>query len=128
MKLEVGMYARTIRGKIFKVNEINVVGKYYYLDVRKERKIVKADYDIIDLIEQDDLIEIEFYSPRYKKRVTRLFAVELKNNNDIIFANTHCQLIILNGSWNNEDKLLKPVFKSIVTKEQFESIKYKLKE
>lgn len=51
MKLEVGMYARTKKGKIFKINEINVVGKYYYLDIKETHEIIKASYNIVDLIE-----------------------------------------------------------------------------
>lgn len=114
MKLEVGMYARTIRGKIFKVNEINVVGKYYYLDIRKERKIVKADYDIIDLIKTEDYVN-GYPVTAILSSDNKVYEIQVKRPNN------------RNGVWierirKNED------IKSIVTKEQFESIKYKLKE
>lgn len=56
MKLEVGMYARTKEGKIFKINETNVVGKNYYLDIRETREIIKASYNIVNLIKSKDII------------------------------------------------------------------------
>lgn len=56
MKPEVGMYARIKEGKIFKINETNVVGKNYYLDIRETREIIKASFDIIDILEVGDYV------------------------------------------------------------------------
>lgn len=88
------------------------------------KNVIKASFNIIDLIEVGDLVEIEFYSPRYEKRITRLFEVDFKNNSYITFNNAHCQLNIVDGIWSDAD--LKPVFKSIVTKEQFENVEYRI--
>ena len=129
MKLEVRMYVRTKDGYICRIININDYRepnmKYgieasYLKDVMfiGDDDIAKASYEIIDLIEVGDLGEIEFYSPRYEKRITRLFEVDFKDNGHITFNNAHCQLNIVDGIWSDAD--LKPVFKSIVTKEQFE--------
>lgn len=134
MKLEVEMYLRTKDGIIDKViidyngHCANPNCEYKHISCAKnyydEDTVTKASYNIIDLIEVGDLVEIEFYSPRYEKRITRLFEVDFKNNSHITFNNAHCQLNIVDGIWSDAD--LKPVFKSIVTKEQFENAKYRI--
>lgn len=137
MKLEVGQFARLKSGYICKIINVNDfrepnmkygVEANYLKDVMfiGDDDIVKASFNIIDLIEVGDLVEIEFYSPRYEKRITRLFEVDFKNNSHITFNNAHCQLNIIDGNWSNADKLLKPIFKSIVTREQFESRRYRI--
>ena len=91
--------------------------------------ILKASYNIIDLIEEKDFCEIEFYSERYKERVKRIFEVGYVARGEqshISFENAHCQLDIINGEWSKHDKCLNPKIKSIVTKEQFESMSYEI--
>lgn len=76
MKLEVGMYVRTERGNIFKVNSLTIIDKdgiYFkslirangviqdipslgYLDHENGEMITKASHNIIDLIEVGDII------------------------------------------------------------------------
>lgn len=138
MKLEIGMYVRYKRGGMGYIDPADKIGKIinqvndsdiYELDNNNcifENDVVKASFNIIDLIEEQDLVEIEFYSQRRKKRITRLFEVDFIYDNDITFDNAHCQLNIIGGSWSNADKRLKPVFKSVVTKEQFEDMKYRI--
>lgn len=137
MKIEVGMYVKKKNGRIGKILEIDerkhcvdnllLDLKNSIYDVRcGERNIRKSSFDIIDLIEEGDLCIIEFYSPRYDERIERLFEIEYKKDNTINFQNAHCNLNMFDGVWSNEDKELKPIIKSIVTKEQFENASYKI--
>ena len=138
-KLEVGMYVRTKYG-ISQYKQHKVIGSE---DIRGilckdgsrvifaniEDIIGKPSHNIIDLIEEKDFCEIEFYSERYKERVKRIFEVGYVARgklSHINFENAHCQLDIINGEWSNHDKCLNPKIKSIVTKEQFSSIEYRL--
>ena len=98
MKLEVGMYARTINGKIWIIISQKAISGH-----RKD--IIKASHNIMDLIEVGDY-------------VNGLLVTRICEDNE-----TKEKYINLYGSvskWEQED------IKSIVTKEQFESIKYSL--
>lgn len=138
--LDTEMYIRTVGGLIGKIIE-----KYkgvqnriiYKIDVPNDDfdytnvfkfEVKKTSHNIIDLVEIGDLCVIEFYSHRYEKRIERLFEIEYKKDHDISFQNAHCNLNIFGGEWSNADKQLKPIIKSIVTKEQFEQVKYKVGE
>ena len=92
MKLEVGMYVRTINGKIWIITSQKAISGH-----RKD--IIKASYNIIDLIEVGDYVNNE--------RVEEIWK-------EIVLVGQECRPI----SFNN--------IKSIVTKEQFESMKYSL--
>lgn len=106
MKLEVEMYARTKEGKIFKINETNVVGKNYYLDIRETREIIKASYNIIDILEVGD------YVNGYK-------VIDIVEN-DIYISDYYAESYIGIVKAKN--------IKTIVTKEQFEQMTYKVGE
>lgn len=124
-EIKVGEYVRLANGDIFKIDEDTT----NYYNSNKDfitNEIVKHSSNLIDIIEDNDFCEIEFYSPRYEKRRTRIFEVS-KIDEYITFENMHCDLFMKNGEWGNNDKELNPVVKSIVTKEQFESISYKVK-
>lgn len=61
MKIEVGMYARTDRGKIGKFHK--ETGEYYELEYPRnvcdlifKNRVIKASYNIIDLIEVGDYV------------------------------------------------------------------------
>ena len=109
MKLEVGQFVRTKDGIIDKVIiDYNghcaspnceckhiICAKNYY----DEDKIVKASYNIIDILEVGDYVNNE--------RVEEIWK-------EIVLVGQECRPI----SFNN--------IKSIVTKEQFESMKYSL--
>lgn len=88
----------------------------------------KSSPNIIDLFEEHDLVVIEYYSLRYKERVTRLFEVDYKDKEFMTLKNAHCDFILRNNEFNDEDKKSKPIIKSILTHEQFESMEYKVKE
>lgn len=115
-KLEVGMYVRTknnpyIPSEIAQM--IKMDDKYIYLDIDKDSNVVweypeyieKASHNIIDLIEVGDY-------------VNGLLVTRILEDNE-----TKKKYINLYGSiseWEEED------IKSIVTKEQFESMEYSL--
>ena len=107
MKLEVGMYVRTKGGRICKMTKTNIVGKYYYLDILEERKIIKASHNIIDLIEVGDYVNGD--------RIDEIENGELRFHWDYEYS----EYI---SYYENKD------IKSIVTKEQFESMSYKVEE
>lgn len=118
MNLEVGMYVRTPYG-IDKIKDIVLNGNLYedsglYLEKgiklvcgKEEMKNLKASHNIIDLIEVGDyvngcLVERKFPKVEYAEQ-----SIKLKGSTDY-FYDIH--------------------IKSIVTKEQFESMSYKVKE
>lgn len=97
MKLEVGMYVRTKKGKIYKFDTNNSMAKN-----GAKKYMVNCSYNLIDLIEVGD------YVNGYRvTQVTNRYV-------EICYGRDSCDFI------NEED------IKSIVTKEQFESIKYSL--
>ena len=125
--LEIGMYVR-YNGKIGKYIQPDL-GKSYItnnISFNEGANYGKYSYNIIDLIENKDLCEIEFYSLRYNERVTRLFEVEIITDTYINFKNARCEFLLINKQWNSEDLELKPIIKTILTKEQFENNCYKI--
>lgn len=142
MKLEVGMYVRIQWGNgeqtISKcTNKVDMGDTQYsnndfYIHTDKKGEVIyksmilKASHNIIELIEEKDLVEIEYFSLRYEERVTRLFEVTFKKAGHINLDNAKCQFMLLNNDWSDNDKDFEPIIKSIVTKEQFESMSYKL--
>ena len=142
MKLEPNMYVRIKWG-----NGLQTISKctnkvdmgdtqysnndfYIHTDIKGEviykSMIVKASHNIIDLIEEKDLLEIEYFSLRYEKRVTRLFEVTYKEGRFINLDNAKCQFMLIDNDWTDNDKELEPIIKSIVTKEMFSSMEYRL--
>ena len=117
MKLEVGMYVRTNRGEIFKFVKIEN-GQYRrtlgsdnetMTTTFKLENVLKYSYNIIDLIEEGDY-------------VNGLLVVEYDNKN-------HCFICECGGMFTGENWIYKSGdIKSIVTKEQFENVKYKIGE
>lgn len=108
MKLEVGMYIRTKYGIITKIidNRDNVIIKTDDYTTHLRSEVIKASNNVIDLIEVGDIITYEF--------PTGLGI--LKYENVTVLENL---LDILKNS--DEYTIL-----SIVTKEQFESMSYKV--
>ena len=104
MKLELGMYVRTDEGIITKIidNRDNVIIKTDDYTTHLRSRVVKASYNIIDLIEVGD------YANGY-------IAKEVWENG-VLIDNFAMGKII----YSNE-------IKSIVTKEMFESMSYKVK-
>ena len=109
MKLEEGMYVRTKKG-IGKINYFinnNYTQKFTYIDnkgvsnILEEKEIIKASYNIIDLIEVGDYV----------------------NGWKVLYW-TDGTKVVDDGYATNLDKIS---VKSILTKEQFESMKYEVK-
>ena len=109
-EIKVGEYVRTRDGRIFKVKQINE--GYLIEDIEYGglgcfmEYVVKHSFNIIDLIEYDDVLEI------------------FVNDNDI-------QKIVVYGDELYSLKigeLIAEDIKSIVTHEQFQSVEYRLEE
>ena len=101
MKLEIGMYVRTKKGKIWTINSQQAISGH-----RKD--IINASHNIIDLIEVGDYVN---GYPIYE-------ILEYKDNTRaIVIADDNKSII-----WQESSQDIK----SIVTKEQFESMSYKL--
>lgn len=109
MKLEVGMYVRTKDGEIHKIKSINDEYIEYEngFGVPYELKeyIVKASYNIIDILEEGDYAN----------------GVEVINIDDEWITMSDIQLPILKSIANG-------MIKSVVTHEQMEQMAYKVGE
>ena len=127
MKLEVGMYVRTDNGIIGKIYE-KIGDMFTYKDSNRDyitygllhSEIIKASNNIIDLIEVGDIITFKFSNDVYK--------VLCVPNKKVGCEDFYFEYDI---SQEFEDLRMKPEMvkgqiKSIVTKEQFESMKYSL--
>lgn len=85
---------------------------------------LRTSSNVLDLLKDGDFIEIEYRSPRYKQRITRIFEVEKNMEDFFSLCNYHMVFDISNKRFKDSDKKLKPVIKSIITREQFDLTKY----
>ena len=117
MKLDVNMYVRTKRDGIGKIISLSIGSEdeccFIELSKRrtgiKEHNIIKASRNIIDLIEVGDYVN---GYPVYE-------TIEYPNNTRaIVIADDNKSII-----WEESSQYIK----SILTKEQFESMKYEVK-
>lgn len=134
-KLEVGMYVRTKDGIITKVDYIDDETIYFdkdiyrfygagidFLEKDNLERIKKASFDILDLIEERDILLLfdKEFGKEYKAEVMvdreNFAAVVNYEQNDLL--NLEYELIT-----NEHIELLK-----ILTKEQFESMSYRIGE
>ena len=106
MKLEVGNYVRTIDGFLWKPKKIEIdedgcylFDDYYYFE---PEQIYKSSNNIIDLIEEGDYV-----------------------NGTIVTTKTPNKYIELDYSYNRKGCYEEDI-KTVVTKEQFESMQYKI--
>lgn len=122
MKLEVGMYVRTEKGMMAKIIlKEDVSGSLHKEEIvfildngnrlaLNSRKVIKAGYNIIDLIEEGDYVngyKVSFKDKDYKPFV-------------------QCDYPVQCGTTNHY-RFYEEGIKDIVTKEQFESMKYEVK-
>lgn len=130
MKLEPNMYVRLVNdvedivviNKIANVFETTILtendGSIYQGEYTKEN-VVKASYDIIDLIEVGDyvngykVVKIDDLSCYDNRIGSKYIEIDFNVENDY-------------EHWCEDTVLQNPNIKSIVTKEQFESMKYSL--
>ena len=108
MKLEVGMYVRTKGGFIDKIISFKSTISNDYVELEDEyyankKDILKASNNIIDLIEVGDYVNGELV--------------------EYIEVDSYKDYVINNGYWCNQENI-----KSIVTKEQFSQMEYKVGE
>lgn len=104
MKLEVGMYVRTKKGKIYKFETNNSMAKN-----GAKKYMVNCSYNLIDLIEVGDYVNGELVVAIHKNYVC-----------DEIELGTALETACNYTAILNED------IKSIVTKEMFSSMEYRL--
>lgn len=124
MKLEVGMYVRTEKGMMAKIiSKEDVSGSLHKEEIvfildngnrlaLNSRKVIKASHNIIDLIEKGDYVngyEVVDVLKNFKVLVDKLELCTQTGN------------YYLKSFSSNQ-------IKDIVTKEQFESMKYEVKE
>lgn len=130
MEIKEGMYVRTNTGihKIFKIDNNKTVWKYYcdkketgewdgsyeYTPIKEEQFIGEPSFDIIDLIQVGDIVKWEIYKP-YKDGGVNEVIQRFNKGLGIYQIESDCVL-----------RLGDMVIKSIVTKEQFEQMEYKL--
>lgn len=108
MELEVGMFLRTNDGKITKFikydekDKNELVTDYYKYSTIWIKDIIKASFNIIDLIEVGDYVN--------GAKVNRLKK----------------DYIVIHEIWSGREYLSNEEIKTIVTKEQFEQMSYKV--
>ena len=119
MKLEIGMYVRTKNGMIAKIiDKRDVSGSLHREEIvfildngnklaLHSQKVVKASYNIIDLIEVGDYVNGCLVVKKYKECDYAKQCIKLKGNSNYFYdIDVH----------------------SLLTKEQFESVQYKVVE
>lgn len=120
IKLEVGMYAFSKEsrkygiGKIIKIDEnrthLEVLIKNKKWEIRTRKEFVVASYDITDLIEEGDVLDIIYDDVEFVCKVDN-------REPKMVRITTNCSVSL--GLFE---------IKSVVTKEQFESMMYKVGE
>lgn len=129
MKLKKGMYIRTEDGRICKILKLNEPfeddGYLDHNDIGsasiQEKNVIKASFNIIDLIEVGD------YVNGYKIDYTNLKCETpfLRSNQPYRVDNTlYSELIKKGKDYNQPLHFYNDDIKSILTKEQFNSCKY----
>ena len=74
---------------------------------------------LFDLLEDEDLVVIEYYVKKYKGRITRIFEVS-KFKDMVLFENRHCdfRFSLENNEWI-DGKGFNPKLITVMTKEKF---------
>lgn len=110
-------YVRFDNGKIILLDESN-----------KDFDLLDGRYckNVLDLLEKNDFVRIEYYSPKEDKIVNQLFQVDFVEGNYITLKNTYMNFIIKNGYFISDD--LNPIIRSIITKENIQKMEYSLDE
>ncbi len=135
-EIEVGMYVRFKKGKVIYVRKLLEVihnfetfdvyrtdKEYFdyeekdYFDVVYPDEILKSSYDITDLIKKDD------YVNGYK---VVDFDLTYFNGTDRLKESKRIGIIVINGKYEFENYIKKEEIKSIVTKEMFENVEYRV--
>ena len=141
--IKVGELVRTKKGKIEKIKTLNryaIATKHnndnddiseginYYaesgLEINK-MDIKKHSFNLIDLLETDDIVVLEYYVEKYGKRITRKFEA-FKYDTLIKFNNIHCDFLydLNEKKWTEEEYDIQ--IKQILTHELYEANCYKV--
>lgn len=128
--MKVNDYVR-IKGIIKKIDTIGYQDDTYISFTEDnttlvDKSIIKSSPNILELLEEHDFITIEYYSLRYDERVERIFEVDYKDNEFTTLKNAYCDFMLKNNEFNDNDKALEPIIKSIVTKEHFSQMEYRV--
>lgn len=139
-EIEIGEWVRTKEGFIDKIqcdfnkNDWRSKNTYGELIVKCEyntyllKNILKHSKNLIDLIETDDIVILEYYVAKYKQRITRRFEV-FRHDNLISFNNVHCDFLYdLDKSTFVDGRGYNVKIKKILTKEQFNQNCYEVEE
>ena len=142
MELKEGMYVRIKAndgiqyiGKLVNINEFRELNLTYCIDIGfsdyifiSKEKIIHASFNVLELLEEEDYAEIEYFSPRYEERVKRRFEIDYRTDEYLTLKNSHCDFVLLNFDWIDSDKKLNPIIKSVITKQQIEDNSYRIGE
>ena len=88
-----------------------------------EKDNITNDNYITNFINEGDFIIIEFFSPRYNQRVTRLFEVETCVSDRARLVNAHMSFLICDNEFL--EKQYDPIIKSIIPRERLNEIEEK---
>lgn len=128
MNLEIGMYVRTKRGQIGKITTIgkdNIAIEFngMWQDVVSKTNIAKEpSFNIIDLIEEGDYVNGGEVIEMYEKGRKYGCSTYVFKQKTIEVANDDYETIPMDCLFANDE------IESIVTKEQFEQMAYKIGE
>lgn len=136
-EIKVGEYIRNNEGYIGKIIKIEKNTKrdcdtYYVCDSCMAsgfyEQIKKCSKNIIELLEDNDIVTLEYYVAKYRIRITRIFEIsKVLKLNCIKFNNVHCDFLynVEENKWIN-GRGYNVKIKKILTKEQFEQNLYKV--
>ena len=145
MEIEVGEYCRTKNGALgkclktffdfedklycdeFITIEAIEFGKFKIPNNMAKKDIIKHSKNIIDLIEDEDTIVLEYYVRKFGKRIQRKFEATIFEDKKIYFDNNHCSFTYdkEQNKWL-DSKGFNPKIIEVVTKEMFNSVKYEV--
>ena len=145
-QLKIGEYGRTNLGNIFifawlvnadgikykdkviLIENGKVINNFYYF--KENEKIIKNSKNIFELLENGDIVILEYYVSKYKKRIIRNFEIYKADNEStlISFENAHCNFLydLQKNQWL-DGKGFNPKIKKIMTHNEFANIGYDLK-
>ena len=119
--MKVGDYVRTKSNGIQKIDDegrINLGLIRPPFHIIKKEELLKSSPNIIDLIEVGDYVN--------GMKITNILIDKETNNIEFEFNEKESYLYV--KEWNYESRVTKYKLKSIVTKEQFEAMQYKVGE
>lgn len=117
MKLEVGMYVRTKKGYIYKFETNNSMAKN-----GAKKYMANCSYNIIDILEEGDYVNGYYVSKIWEKDEITHYVDKTP------IKRKEREIVIQAPSYGGIDILKNNNIKSIVTKEQFEQMAYKVEE